>query len=154
MGDQGDYEHKCKREVKIHEVTMHEGFRYFCDECPFQAKRRTHLRKHTATKHDETRYFRDQCEFSAINQSSLFSVISGHFLVQKDDLPKMDTTVKDIFQCKECEKWFDLPHGLERHKQSHLLKDKYSCTKCEKMFSSAEYIGKHKKTHHALKDIL
>ena len=87
----------------------------------------------------------------------------------------MDITVKDIFQCNECGKWFDLPHSLERHKQSHLLQDKYSSTKCDKaffyelalkkhmrkhiqptrcdmcdkMFSSVDYIEEHKETHHA-----
>ena len=54
---------------------------------------------------------------------SLFNVISGHFLVQKNDLAKVEPISKDIFQCNECGKWFDLPHSLERHKQSHLSKE-------------------------------
>ena len=114
--------------------------------------------------------------FSENDVLSLFNVISGHFLVQKSDLAKVEPVSKDIFQCNECGKWFDLAHSLERHKQSHLNKDKFSCAKCdktflfelalrkhmtkhvepvkcdkcEKSFSTEDYLKEHKQTHRPL----
>ena len=112
--------------------------------------------------------------FTENDVMSLFNVISGHFLLQKSDVREVQPINKDIFQCNECGKWFDLPHSLERHKQTHISsKDKIACSKCDKTFlyelalknhmvkhivpakcdqcdktfSSDEYLKEHKKTH-------
>ena len=86
--------------------------------------------------------------FTEIDVLSLFNVISGHFLVQKGDIAKVEPVSKDIFQCNERGKWFVLPHSLDRHKQSHLKKDKFSCTKCDKTFpyklTLRKYLTKHR----------
>ena len=118
-------------------------------------------------------------DFTENDVMSLFSVISGHFLLQKPDVSKVETEAvkKDIFQCNDCGKWFDLMHSLERHKtlmhsgaekgkfpctkcdksflyelalKKHLMKhvELSSCNMCEKSFSSAEYLKEHKQTHH------
>ena len=74
-------------------------------------------------------------------------MISGKFVVQKGDVTKVKPVSKDTFQCNECGKWFDLPHSLEGHKQSHLNKDKFSCTKCGKTFLYKLVLRKHKTKH-------
>ena len=87
--------------------------------------------------------------FSENDVLSLFNVISGHFLVQKGDFAKVEPVAKqDIYQCNECGKWFDLPHSLERHKQSHQNKDKFACTKCDKTFLYQLTLSKHMAKHH------
>ena len=71
-------------------------------------------------------------------------MISGNYVVQK---AKVEPVSKDIFQCNECAKWFDLPRSLERHKQSHLNNDKFSCTMCGKTSPFGLALKKHMTKH-------
>ena len=91
-------------------------------------------------------------DFTENDVMSLFSVISGHFLLQKPDLSRVETdaTKKDIFQCNDCGKWFDHMHSLERHKtltHSNAEKGKFPCTKCDKSFLYELTLKKHLMKH-------
>jgi len=154
---------------KMHGAPKPDGTFKDCLECEKWFRTKGELTQHTARMHnlkseqqavlqEMVEHWSNRSEgekmenFIENDVSSLFSVILGHFLVQKDDLPKVDTTVKDIFQCNECDETFSYELVMKKHMSKHVQPMK--CDICEKMFSFAEYIEEHKKTHHAATEVL
>lgn len=49
----------------------HEGVKYPCNECDFQATTKSSLQRHKQSKHDCTRHPCPQCDYEATGQESL-----------------------------------------------------------------------------------
>ena len=44
---------------------IHEGIKYECDQCDYQAAQQTNLKTHTMSVHEGSKYQCDLCEFKA-----------------------------------------------------------------------------------------
>ena len=53
-----------------HRKSIHEGVRYPCDQCDFQARRKSSLTEHIL-KHEGVKYSCDQCDSQFTDKSSL-----------------------------------------------------------------------------------
>ena len=53
--------------------SKHEGIRYPCDKCEYEATKQDQLKRHKQNKHEGFRYPSDQCEYIASTQSFLIS---------------------------------------------------------------------------------
>ena len=93
-------------------------------------------------------------DFTESDIASLFNVIDGHFLLRTEGpAPAVHHPAKDIFQCEECLRWFDLPRHLERHKKTHtLVQQKHACTHCDKTFLYPLSLEKHLSKHVPLQE--
>ena len=50
---------------------MHEGVKYACDQCEYQASWQGNLKKHIDLKHEGVKYACDQCDYQATQKGSL-----------------------------------------------------------------------------------
>ena len=57
--------------LKTHQQSKHDGVRYSCNQCEYQATQQGSLKTHQQFKHKCVQYFCDQCEYQAATQSSL-----------------------------------------------------------------------------------
>ena len=70
--DQCDYQATQPGNLKKHKTKVHEGLRYPCDQCNiYPLKNSESLRKHKASVHEGVRYQCDKCDFKATTKSSL-----------------------------------------------------------------------------------
>ena len=61
-----------RQNLHIHKKSVHEGIKYACDKCTYQATQQSSLTRHFQSIHDKSvRYTCDQCEFQTARQSSL-----------------------------------------------------------------------------------
>ena len=54
-----------------HFKSKHEGVRFFCDQCSFQATRRAYVKTHVQSVHEGVRYPCAKCTFKANTENSL-----------------------------------------------------------------------------------
>ena len=48
-----------------HKESQHEGVRYNCDQCDYQAEPKSTLKLHKESKHEGVSYCCDKCDFQA-----------------------------------------------------------------------------------------
>ena len=58
-------------DLNKHIQSKHEGARYPCDQCDYQATQQFHLQTHVQSKHEGVKYACDQCDYQATQQFSL-----------------------------------------------------------------------------------
>ena len=63
--------HQKKSHLKEHVGTIHEGVRYSCVQCDYQASKKYNLKTHVATKHEGVHHSCDQCDYKATEKGSL-----------------------------------------------------------------------------------
>ena len=51
--------------------SKHEGVKYACEQCDYQATTKFDLTRHIKSRHEGIKYDCDQCEYQATTQSSL-----------------------------------------------------------------------------------
>ena len=54
-----------------HYRSIHEGIKYPCNHCDYQATQQTHLQKHIQSVHEGIRYPCNQCDYQATQQCHL-----------------------------------------------------------------------------------
>ena len=57
--------------------SVHQGVKYACDQCDYQATKQSHLTIHIQSIHEGIKYACDQCDYQASTQSSLTSHIQS-----------------------------------------------------------------------------
>ena len=57
--------------LQTHIQSLHDGIKYPCNQCDYQAKRLGHLREHIESKHEGIKYLCDHCNYQASQQSAL-----------------------------------------------------------------------------------
>ena len=67
------YHTPTQKRLTGHIQTKHEGVRYDCDQCDYQATQQGNLTVHIQTKHEGVRYACDQCDQQFTRKSSLTS---------------------------------------------------------------------------------
>ena len=100
----GVYTQKCH--MLAHYRSKHEGVKYPCNQCDYQATTRGHLQTHIQSKHEGIRYPCNQCDYQATQQSSLQSHISAKH---------SDTVLK----CEDCDYQTKWRTHYNKHKKTH-----------------------------------
>ena len=54
-----------------HEQSMHQGIKYNCEECGYQASTKSHLTRHKKSIHEEMKYNCNSCDYQAKRKSHL-----------------------------------------------------------------------------------
>ena len=54
---------KLKKGLIIHIQSIHEGKKFACNHCDYQATHLTNLKTHIKSKHEEVKYYCSQCEY-------------------------------------------------------------------------------------------
>ena len=66
-----DETEKNDSEQQADDESAHEGLKYFCNQCDYQATQQKSLKIHIQSKHEGVKYACDQCEYQATTQSNL-----------------------------------------------------------------------------------
>ena len=59
------------RSRQKHIESIHEGFKYGCDQCDYQATQQINLKRHIESKHEGVKYACDQCDYQASRKDKL-----------------------------------------------------------------------------------
>ena len=60
-----------KTNLKRHKQSVHEGVKYPCNKCEYQATTKGALQRHQKSEHEGVKYSCNQCEYQAKEQDSL-----------------------------------------------------------------------------------
>ena len=74
--NQCDYQATQQGSLKTHIQSKHEGVKYPCNQCDYQFTDKSSLRKHIQSKHEYIKYPCNQCDYLAPRQDSLKTHIS------------------------------------------------------------------------------
>ena len=99
---------------KRHHLIEHEGFRYTCNNCEFEAKCHSSLKSHCLRQHKGITFSCDKCDHQSITLSSL-------------DLHRKFKH-KEPNICKYCKSVFKTSPKLRRHLESVHEGLKYPCS--------------------------
>ena len=67
---------------------MHEGVRYPCHQCDFNATQRGDLMRHIKSQHEGLRFLCDQCDYMATTKGHLMSHIKRKHCIKKKELER------------------------------------------------------------------
>ena len=125
------------RSVHIHIRSAHEGVRYACSQCDYQATKQSHLTVHIQSKHEDegVMYACNQCEYQAKQRSNLtIHIQSKHEGVK--------------YACNQCDYQATHPGTLTRHIQSVHEGVKYACSQCDHQATTQSHLKKHFQRKH------
>ena len=54
-----------------HIQSSHEGVKYACNKCDYQAGQQSHLKSHIQSKHEDVKYACNQCDYQAAQKGNL-----------------------------------------------------------------------------------
>ena len=88
--------------MKIHIRSVHEGIRYTCEHCGYQAMRQENLRAHIRDLHENLTFFCNKCTFQTNRKRKLHEHIRQNHpeaLAEVDNNlndPSLSTIVKNV----------------------------------------------------------
>ena len=59
--------------LKMHKQSKHEGIKYSCEQCDYEATMKANLLRHLKSKHEEVKYPCNQCDYKATMKGSLLT---------------------------------------------------------------------------------
>ena len=127
-----------QRTLKKHIEAIHQGIRYPCDQCPYQAKNKMRLKSHKESVHEGKRYYCDQCEHAAPTKAYLQAHISNIHCEKN-------------FHCDQCDFKAKTAATLKAHVNAIHLKIKFTCPECGSKHSQRGHLTKHRKLKHGYK---
>ena len=142
--DSGNQLHKCgecgagykwKHALVRHIRSKHEGVRYPCNQCEYQATTQGSLKTHKESIHEGVKYSCNKCEFHA---------------TQKGDLKRHREAIHEgvKYSCNQCEFHATQKGHLQRHKESIHEGVVYSCNQCEYQATWQTHLQRHKEAKH------
>ena len=93
-----------RRGLDYHIQSFHQGVRYACDQCDYQATLQSSLTKHIQSKHEGIKYTCDQCDYQATRQDHL----AVHIKTKHEGVN---------YTCNLCDYSASWPQNLTRHKR-------------------------------------
>ena len=82
--DQCTYQATTRGSLKKHLQSVHEGIKYACPHCDYQATEKSSLKKHIQSQHEDTQYACSQCDYRGASQSNLQRHIQSTHKVEKE----------------------------------------------------------------------
>ena len=155
--------HMSPTSLHRHIKSTHEGVKYNCEQCDFQASRQDHLRRHMMVKHGGLKYVCQKCDKQFCKQKSLkIHVQSVHedinyscshcefetkteFYLRKHIRSRHDGMK---FSCNICEFQASRKTNLKAHIQSVHENKYYACNQCEFKGRSKMHLSRHFETKH------
>merc|ERR1712155_85876 len=111
------------QQVLYHHINIdHDGVKYDCNHCNYQAILQGNLTKHLQLKHKGVKYACNQCDKKFTQQITL----TRHILSVHEGVK---------YPCDQCGKQYTEDGSLMRHIQSVHEGVKYVCSQCGKQFS-------------------
>ena len=89
-----------------HYRSKHEGIRYPCNQCTYQATQKGDLQKHIQAKHEGIKHPCNQCDYQATTQGNLQS----HITAKHSD---------NILKCDHCDYQTKWRQSYYRHKNKN-----------------------------------
>ena len=62
-----------KRSLTLHKQSLHEGKKYSCSSCDYQAIQKSHLKPHQQAVHEGKNYPCGSCDYQATHRGNLIS---------------------------------------------------------------------------------
>ena len=62
----------CEQPLRTHIKSKHEGVKYACNQCDYQATQQFNLTTHIKAKHEGVKYSCDLCDYQLNSKSSLY----------------------------------------------------------------------------------
>ena len=152
---QGRTCHECDKKFASNTIliehidTQHNGVTYQCNDCQRQYRSKANLARHIKSKHQGVgnAYACDYCKYVCDDYSNM----KRHNSAKHSGI---------LFKCDICERVFNAPGNLQRHKKRHetlkhrqdiqALRDEgisYKCDICHQDFESHDTLKQHIKTH-------
>ena len=134
--DKCDYSCRRKDQIKLHQATKHEGFRFKCTKCEKEFLCVTHRNRHIRLEHEGFRFQCDQCDYAAKTKPSLqrhTDVIHKKIIMQ--------------FSCTKCAKLYKHNKDLVRHIRTNHDKIGLKCDKCPYVAHSKSRLNEHNRKH-------
>jgi len=123
--------------LRDHIAEVHEGQKYYCEECGNQFDKRSSLKSHIFQKHKRAgiKFPCDVClqEFNSRSQRSVHKRIVHE---------------KRLYSCEVCGKEFKNPGGLSQHINGDHKGVKFNCDNCSFSSKHKSHILRHKRTVH------
>ena len=121
---------------------MHDGVRYECDQCGFQAIRKHGLINHIETEHGGVRYDCTMCTHQAKRMDNL----RRH---EKHKHAKNSRNKLRIYICNLCDHQSPRKDNLAVHRSSKHAEEQYPCDQCALLALSNGSLKFHIETKHA-----
>ena len=127
-----DYQATQPSNLKAHIQKRHEGIRYPCDQCDYQAKTKTCLQRHIESQHEGVRYTCNQCDKQFTSQNTLRTHMLKH-QIRKEMR----------YFCDQCGHQAKTEKSLQEHIQSKHEGFKYPCNQCDYQATTQRSLRKH-----------
>ena len=134
--DQCDYQATEKNGLQKHNKSKHEGINYICDKCNYQATKLGDLRRHIQSKHEGIKYPCNQCYYQATQQGTLQRHIQSKHKGIK-------------YPCDQCDYQATQQGDLRRHIQSKHEGLNSPCNQCHRQFKTMGSLQRHIQSRHA-----
>ena len=118
--------------LKNHKKSIHEGFRYSCDDCEYTASHLSTLKQHKESIHKgiiNKVYSCDQCEYTGSK-----SALSHH---------KKSKHKKTKYPGDQCNYASSQLGSLKKHKESKHVGIRYPCGYCTSVYNNAGDLADH-----------
>ena len=133
--NQCDYQAKYKGSLVFHIQSKHEGVKYACNQCDYQAKQKGNLVVHIQSKHEGVRYACDQCNYKATKQDHLTKHIQSKHKGVK-------------YACAQCDYQYSTQSNLNIHIQNIHEGVKHACAQCDNQFATQRGLKVHIQSKH------
>ena len=118
-----------------HKRTVHDGVKYACWQCDYQATNQQSLDMHTQAKHEGIKYNCDQCDYQATQQGNLIRHIQSKHEGIKH-------------ACQQCDYQASYKGDLTIHNQAKHEGIKYACNQCDHQATQKSSLRVHIRNKH------
>ena len=122
--------YSCKRDLNRHIKSVHEGIKYPCNLCDYEANQQISLRSHVKSIHEGVRYECEHCDKEFSHKSDLTIHIKGKH-------------EGFTYECDKCNQQFSKKRFLKAHIESKHEGIRYSCNQCEQQFIAKSSLQRH-----------
>ena len=131
-----DYSCRKERQIKLHQATKHEGFRFRCTHCQKEFQYSNAMKQHIMAEHEGVRYKCDQCDHTTKKKGDLQHHKSVHEKVRKK------------FPCRNCTKKYSHKKALMEHIKTYHERDGMKikllpCHQCHESFPTKMKLALH-----------
>ena len=133
--DKCDYSCRRKDQIKTHQATKHEGFRFKCTKCEKEYQTSKNLDEHSKAEHEGVRYKCNKCDFAVKIKRHL----RRHNVIHDKE--------RKQFPCTNCTNIYLSKTHLTKHIRTKHDKIGIKCDKCPYVESTEKIMKVHARKH-------